>query len=70
MSGRFLVEFHKFKPGSLWKTTDLKISIDHPMGGKFECIILYGLSQWVDLRSLPTGLKIAVVLMAQSCLDA
>ena len=26
--------------------------------------------EWVDLRSLPTGLKIAVALMAQSCLDA
>lgn len=26
--------------------------------------------EWVDLSSLPTGLKIAVALMAQSCLDA
>ena len=40
--------------------------------------LLYALGQlpaptrqeWVDLSSLPTGLKIAVALMAQSCLDA
>lgn len=60
----------RIPPNSTDSNIPLSLGIPANTIGTVSGGLAHTRQEWVDLRSLPTGLKIAVALMAQSCLDA